>query len=257
MKQGILVELDALLDTRIATLASLSKEAAIQALEGEYHTRPSDEFDHLQSIVTDEEYQEAYRNRTVDVLRASLITPMNFLLSEMVKRLEKVHVYAQTRAESVEVTINVYPYQLTAEEMEDIAIAVYARTGYITPIKTISIPPQQQTIDWINREGYVTLIVYNFQEWADGVLAVLDKHPENAPGVTLLVPGLLKTVKGIPKPEEMVDGAGNQTNPFEATSMLLAEVIGIDFLPVELFSIIPPDFGDNPDVPKTDQKHLS
>lgn len=235
MKQKVLVELDALLDTRRGVLFGLNPEAGKGTLVSEYNYRPSDDMSVFQKVVTQAEFEEAYKKRNKDTLKKSIVTSMHFFLNELVRKLEDNHRFNVDSAEEVEVMVNIHPYELDEAERETLAIAIQSRVGVITPVRIVSIPLEQMTIAFLNQEDYTGVILYNFHEWSEKVLANLEHHPENAPGITLFAPALFLSNQPLPKEEDLKDEKGNPADPFQMLMSFLAEVIGLSFLPIRFY----------------------
>lgn len=240
MKRKFVVMLDALLDTRLGTMFGIDKEAATKLLVPMYHGRLRDNFTDFQDKVSHETYAEAYKNRNKDTLKGSLMTMMNIFLGELVRQTEKLQRENQATVDDIEVLINCYPYQLTENEHRAIAVAVASRTGIYTPVNTIHVPVEQMTIGWLLQEDVSHLIIYDFAEWAIAVLGQLDTHPENAPGVKLYTAALLDPTQDEPDEEMLKDKHGNMMDPFQEQARFFSEVIGLEFLPAEMFSIPTP-----------------
>lgn len=238
MKQKILIELDALLDTRIATVSRLNPEAALELLSSEYRERPCDDLGRLTKLITTEQYEEAYRKRDRETLIHARPTLMPFVLNEIVSRLEQDMFTTGARAESTEIEVNIYPYELNEQEREAIATAVMARAGLVTPVRTVSYPPFHLSPRTINTDEYSALIIYNLQEWVDGALRVALDFRDCCPTVTLMAPALLNRLAEKLEPADLVDKDGQLIDPFRLHSQLLAPIIGLDFMPVEFFSLM-------------------
>ena len=236
MHQKVLIEVDALLDTRRGVMFGLDIEAGKALLTPAYYDRPFDNFTSFQSIVSHEQYKEAYAKRSVADLKNSKVTYMHFFLGELVRKLEENHRFNRDSAETVEVIVNTYPYVLSEEEQHVLAIAVGARLGVITPVTTTYIPLDKLDIRYINSQEYTAVVLYNFNEWAKLNLEKLEDKPDNAPGVTLFVPALFDADQPLPKHEDLVDDKGNEMDPFALMASFFAEVIGISFLPVNFYS---------------------
>ncbi len=238
MKQKILIELDALLDTRIAVVSQLSPEAAIDLLNSDYRVRPSDEIGLFTDHITTEQFQEAYKKRDATVLPISRPTAIMFAVNQIVRKLEREMYTLKDKVESIEVEVNVYPYVLPQNVMDEIAINVMTMVGCVTPVRSVFYPPFHLTPTVIARGEYSALVLYNLQDWINGAL-VQEIDPANCcPTVTLFAPALLKTIEGVPTNAELTDAQGVFTDPFLAHSRMFAQIIGLDFWPVDFFSIV-------------------
>lgn len=244
MDQKLYVELDALLDTRLGTVSRLSEDAAIELLtNARYADRMSDDMGRLTDLITTDDYQAAYRQRDVDTLVVSRPTALSFMLAKIVSDLEQQMVAANPKVEAIEIDVNVYPYQLTAQENDDIAASIMARCATAAVVRTIYVPPRELTMEMIKVNEWVALIMYNFTDWAAEVIDRLEKYNVHLPSVTCFIPLMLISEDNLPTEEEMTAPNGQKTDPFEALKGFLAEVIAIEYMPAWMYTIIdlPPE----------------
>lgn len=112
MKRRIYVELDSLLDTRLATLIRIDEAEASKALELGYRERLSDVWSQLGLNINQDVYAERYRKRdraTLQAARPSGIVPM---VHQLVGALGKMADNTPF-VEAVTLDVNFWPYQLT------------------------------------------------------------------------------------------------------------------------------------------------
>jgi hypothetical protein len=86
---AIYSELDALQDTRIATIAKIDQDLASRALQNGYHTRQCDEFDGVDS----EHFKRLYQSRDVETLKLSAPTEIHNLILRLVEIQDKASSY--------------------------------------------------------------------------------------------------------------------------------------------------------------------
>lgn len=237
MEQSIYVELDALLDTRIATLALMSPEQAIHALDNGYATRLSDEMQRVAPDVSDDDYRAAYATRDLDTLAAARPTEMAYTLHEIIIDIEKQHRHITTEAVTLIVDLNTWPYVLDDDERALIAAAVAMRCGIDHYINIISLEPATLTLETIAERGWVIMVMYGFQQWWVDVMAKYTTPPKGAPGCCIVAPALLLNVADAidPKPRTLPDG--RVLDPFETVALCAAEYIGVQFLSPATFSL--------------------
>lgn len=185
-KHVVLVELDALMDTRLGTLHTLNPEYAIEAVQSlDYYNRISDDLSHC-CAVTDAEYRAAYAVRDAEVLQSSRMTNLIFMLSNICVELDR-----QRRetpfTESVKVHLNVYPYQLDDSERFAIESALMCHLPMDVQVESVSIAPSALTPQYINSQ-YTGMLLYNFIDWIQRHYATFE-HFRMA-GVTILAPRL-------------------------------------------------------------------
>ncbi len=242
MHHKILVELDALLDTRWGVMSKLNTEAGKALVVPEYYSRASDNFEQFQSLVSHATFKEAYAKRDKTALIGSVLTTMNFVLGRLIASLESEKVDNSDRIESVTIIINTYPYLLSENEQQAVKLAVGARCGTFSKIEIDYIPLNEISIPFINVNKYTYLIIYNFIEWATLNLGEsLFNSTEDIPHVKVIIPAMFDPDQPIPTEKDLVDHEGNAANPFLVMPMFYASIICLQPHPVEFFSPVNPD----------------
>lgn len=244
-EQVILVELDALLDTRLAVAATLDEEAWNEiAANPDYFHRECDDLSLFTDRFTKEQYLEAWKNRNKSCLRHALIT--NYIReisrqsSEMHRDLVNKNNPHVTR---VEFKINTHPYELNEEEKKDIVECIenYVMPG--TEVTVCRLPPTVLNFAYL-RMNFTGLVLYNFTDWMESCEKP-DYDGPGAPQVTVIAPALF-TPEGRP-PEEEIQKAlrtnehvGNDAL-FGLTEYTLTSVISLALQDVKWFSVILPE----------------
>lgn len=232
IKQCVLVELDALLDTRLAVLSSLNQEGAVKALESpEYYTRQIDDFEALTGV-TRAQFKEAYAKRDVEILKRSVMTVAPLMLNELIGRLEQDEAESPY-VDSVEVAVNVWPYQLDDEELDGLNKSIMAYCGVETPVRMVNFHPMELAPAMI-RTQFTGMIMYNFRDW-------FEYHKDafatsKAPGLIILAPALWG--EKIPAPEEyLAEGINPEISPFLLAEMALIDCFQLQLVQPAIFSI--------------------
>lgn len=195
----ILVQLDALFDTRCGTVARMDVEKAAGLLhDPAYTSRLWDKFPGVDEDV----YADLYANRDVKTLAVSQTTPVVGIIRDFVRRCAETS-YSQPVALVPEVHLNFHPYTLTEAE-EDFIIDVLQR---VVPLKPL-IVKCNFSLDQLNpmfvRNNYNTMVLYDGYEW-------LETHSKNklleeyrCEKVTLFTPAILnKMPEGTKLPENL------------------------------------------------------
>jgi len=247
MLQRIMLYLDTLLDTRMGTLAIQYPEIAQEIIGSDelldkYRNRLSDELHLVHEGIDDQQFAEAYSKRNVETLKASGPTGLVFTLPQMIWDLERQLITRSPKVTGIDVAINVWPYgsQLSKEEREMLAIAIMARGGLESTVSIVDIPHGQLTASRIKDEDFAAVVVYSFNDW------IVDSFknfkpgikPICAPGVTAMVPQILKTVVDADKPEKRLSETGKPLDPFQSVVWNLAEYIGIQIIPCSQFCLV-------------------
>ena len=228
----VLIELDALLDTRLATLSILDPQAAIDCLKDErYFSRIIDDFSEICGIDR-ERFKEAYARRDTQTLEASTMTEMPFILAELTMKLE-LDVIDTPFASEVVVEINCHPYALDDEEKAIIAKAVGLRCGDLTRVVCVDLPLEDLTPQHVVQR-YSGLILYNYRDWMASQLENFKKH--RMPRVSVLAPALCHGE--IPAPDEFTrDGIAEGISIFQLAEVGTVELYALSLLPAINFSI--------------------
>lgn len=239
----VLVELDALLDTRLPTMGSISPEAAVEASKDErYFNRLIDDFTEINGIGKDA-FREAYRRRNAEIVHASVITEIPFILHELVLNLEKEK-RDTPFVSRVKVEVNIYPYEFDEEECDLIALAVMSRCGHETEVKCVRISPQELT-PTICKSRYSGLILYNFRDWMEHHLEGFKQV--KMPRVSVMAPALY--YDEVPKDDAFVgDGIAEHINAFQLSEVGCIELFALSLLPACNFSMarIPGHYAPKP-----------
>lgn len=162
-KNSIYVEIDALLDTRLALFLDLDQVAARSWLETSYRMRYSDEFWKISQVVTKEEVQKAWSKRDVTLLRKAIRTQVPELIQTIISSIDW-GLQCAGEDNYVELTINTAPYELTNEErtkMRELFEYVFpmVRTVKIVHVPIWALSPRSLG------ETYDLVMFYNFMEW--------------------------------------------------------------------------------------------
>lgn len=235
-RNRVYVELDALLDTRLATVAKISQEAAVTLLNDDrYYFRKIDDYSAICGV-TLEAFRHAYERRNAELLFTSILTEIPSMMTELIAKLEQVSTDTPFM-EGVSIEINIYPYQLEEVDRDGIVTAMMAYVGHLVPIKTVNIPLQQLTPGFV-KNRYSGLIMYNLRDW-------LQHHVEafktvQMPRVTVLAPAL--AWDRLPEPDQFRDeGLRKGIDPFELMELAFVEMFALNLLEARYFSIFRPE----------------
>lgn len=236
--EGIYVDLDALWDTRLGTVVRLhGEEKALELLNNGYHQRKSDQFAGVDMAA----YVELYAKRDRETLEKSYVTGLIRAIREILLGLTK---QAITRPyhDGTKLTVNVYPYEFS-EEQRTVLIEVIS--SWIFDFSPTGIPHETKIVRMSRAEltpahcldNYATMFMYDYDEWGHVQMEALRRTP--IPGVTLHAPDTYGTK--IPTDEEIKEIAGETGfHPLKVFEASAKGFIDLDFLDVELFSLVGP-----------------
>jgi hypothetical protein len=165
MIKKILIDLDTLLDTRLATLGALSTEALNYVVKHDaYWQREHTDWSVLTNgLVTNEQFAERYRNRDDAILRTSTMTAIMTVLLQILAEIDANAIDGMHETD-VGVEVNLAPYSPTHEEVEELQTILRMHYGQETIITFCNIPLKELT-PAVLRERYSAVIMYGFHEW--------------------------------------------------------------------------------------------
>ena len=113
-EMNLYIDADSLFDTRLTLLSLVHPEIARRMVtSGKYVRRERDEFEYC----TERVFAHMYKTRTVEMLRHTRVTKMVHLVAEYVEGVMKASMQNAHMPE-VKVYVNMYPYEITAKEVE-------------------------------------------------------------------------------------------------------------------------------------------
>ncbi len=237
--QKILVELDAILDTRQGTLLTYYPESINEIMangeKSKFHTRITDDMGTLDPRIDSVMFKEYYRHRSTDVLKLSIVTNMMHYLRDYIQLLERSTIDSPV-VSGYEVNINYYPYNLTEEEQRLIGLAI---VNYIRPptrVSMVNIPYTQMTTNDL-KESYSMVVIYNFVEWLKAIGPKI-KTMARTPSLVVMVPMLFFDQSTIPADKDNAEMAKLNTNPFKLTTQACAEFFSLVFETINIFSVV-------------------
>lgn len=245
MQHRLLIQLDCLLDTRLATISKCNPSIAKEIVQTDellqkYRQRVSDEMESIHPGIDQNRFNQAYKERDVETLMASGPTELQFLLGVMIEDMEREANRGSPLVTGVEIDVNVWPYKLNQEERDMIAAAVTARAGIETPVRTIEIPTRELTSYFIKERGWVAIIHYSLEEWIKETFVRYDPNnpPTCIPSVNFITPRLLMKTEGIENTTERLSPTGQTIDPFDSIRWWLSKLIGVSFTEIGAFSLM-------------------
>lgn len=222
----LLIEIDALLDTRLATIASLGDDVLAAAYTPLYHQRICDRWSGVNPSV----WQGKYDKRGRSILKEALLTPMGQFLNEFtfctLKQIINTPFHYQPK-----ILLNVYPYQLTEDEINILIQSVMALTDRKADVQAMNVSYEQITPAYVKKHINI-MVMYEYYKWLE-IHALNGKLKKiTCPEVALVGPAIFfKPVDSSKSSEELVEA-------LDAIQQLTAPLIGLQLLPIENFSIV-------------------
>lgn len=234
---SIYVELDAILDTRIGVIKSFGMEAMIQIIEDDYVVRLSDDFKGIDMA----EYKRRYDSRNKLVLRDSVVTPIMRVIRHFAKQTLKANLSTPIHRQP-KMILNIFPYELTEEEIKVIISAIAAATDREIDIEVINNDPVTITPSHV-KANYTAMVMYHYWDWLNAQMKNKALEETPIPKVGLIAPMICKSKE--------VEAIASVNDVFSQTELIYSPVIRLMLYPVMFFSI---DTAKMADTAKSQQK---
>lgn len=159
--KNTLVELDAILDTRLAMAYLLDKKSVEHiTTDGSYYTRVKDNYGNISKDIFD----TFYKRRTKNLLTLGLPTPIFDILKQHYGEIITDELNDEYE-EDIIIYVNIYPYDLNEDEKNNIITSV---TNIIPKsiVKIISLSKKELTPQWVD-SNVTTLIMYEGLDWIE------------------------------------------------------------------------------------------
>ena len=223
------VELDAILDTRLATLYGMGEDIVYRAFRNNYSKRLTDDFYWL----TPEEradFNLLYKNRNRLTLRDAVLTPIvtlmrEFVIATITQAMETPFIMTP------KLVINIHPYKLLPEEI-DLQLSVYrSLTKNKCEIEIVDMPIELVTPAYVKR-NLSAIILYSPAEWLETHARLNNFDKVNCPEVGMMGPGLYPTMLQVPHGKLKED----ELDYLEAFEITANPLISLKLLSAEHFS---------------------
>jgi len=186
---NILVELDALFDTRLPLIYLISPTIAGSiAQDGSYFERVKDVFGYLSEDI----FKPIYNNRNKKLLELATPTEMFTLVKEYI--ITANHLNRSTGGEDpVILYVNIHPYNLSLEEQETMIDVIRDTISKDVIIKLVKMDTTELTPSWVeDNVGY--LIMYHGLDWLEYHIANQNIAKTPLIGISLLIPTIVSYV---------------------------------------------------------------
>lgn len=159
--KNTLVELDSLIDTRLAMVYLLDKESATSITkDGSYYKRVKDNYGSISKDIFD----VFYKKRNKQLLLLGLPTPVFTILKQHYGDIITDEINDEFE-DDIKIFVNIYPYDLLESEKEKIIETV----NNIIPksiVEIVSLSKKELTPVWVH-ENVSTVIMYEGVEWLE------------------------------------------------------------------------------------------
>lgn len=162
----ILVDIDALYDTRLATLKGIDDSYVDRVLKAGYRDRITDNFAEFIPEIDMDLYNKLYRNRDIATLVTAAAFPTMMILHLALVVREHIKMASEGPMSGIPtVCINTYPYDLTPEEKKVITKGIYGDIDEVLcQVTTVRLSPEQMSPTAI-KSRYKVLFIYDLSGW--------------------------------------------------------------------------------------------
>lgn len=232
--QSILVDIQALLDTRLATAGFISEDFGYQlATSNTYYDRSSDELYTKEfGKLSKQLYDDINKEYASEIFRLSTMTAYPRFLQELLTLQKEISVNSPITAIN-NIDVNVHPYILTEQESEEIVTALkYHLRPMDIDIRVVNIPPDKLTAELVSSR-YMALTLYNPVSWIEAQKESFLKMAFS--GITLYTPQVNHirdlTVDEIKELDKLGD-----CDIFEVMQEVMKAYIRIQYIPIGAMS---------------------
>lgn len=181
----VLVDIDAILDTRLGIAEQLQPGLALELLANGWNTRTQDKLIWEIGNMSETTYKEAYGRRDHTVLPLSIRTSlMKFIASELHELIFTEDVEKGDIHHSVHV--NCFPYRLSKGEAEELKQVVFAMVPMVREIDLVEVDYRNLSTGYLASNSYTHYYTYEINRWLKMHAAEAIKVP--APRISVIGP---------------------------------------------------------------------
>ena len=239
-KALIMIDLDAVLDTRVGALFDIDAVEALSILDHGFRDRKSDTLDGFKTTITNEQFHEAYENRGIHTLQVSRPTEMPAILCGETARLMMVASRGGEPLEDYCVILNVYPYVLSEIQTYEMAEALKELLGKGIPVRTINLPVGSSRLDYLKMRDITDYITYDIKGWIEREFQDCT-NPEDfvfEPNISVWGPKLMISDTGLEKVRNELPDLNDNDNPFDILKVIYGPFVNINWMEVRDFSLV-------------------
>lgn len=240
MKSLIMIDLDALLDTRTGTLFDIDPVEAVSILNKGWRERTSDTLDTFSDVITTEQYKAAYEQRSKYTL--SISRPTN-ILKIIAPEFLKMVLHAGTPNSNTEdccLVINVYPYNLTDDEALMIQTSIEETIGVDLPVRIVTYLPESTRLSYLEMRGFTDYITYDISGWLQREFGAVTKASDfiSAPTISIWGPALMVEDNALTNVLSDEPNLSAKDDPWQFLKVTFAPFVNINWIKVGAISLL-------------------
>ena len=239
-KAMILVDLDALLDTRLGCIFNYDEAEAMSLLEQGFRERKSDTLDSFDTKITTEQYKELYENRGIDVLKVSRPTQLPIILCGETARLLNIAVKGGSPLEDYCVIINTHPYNLNELQIYEYVQAVKELLGEGVPVRAVSLTEESTKLVYLKMRDITDYITFDIRGWIEREFKDCEKAEDFVmePNISVWGPQLLLSENALENVYSELPDLTEADNPFDMLKVIYAPFVNINWMSGSEFSLV-------------------
>lgn len=179
----LLIDINAILDTRLGAVRLLNPEAAESLKQNQdYYTRDHDNLETLCDIDKNE-FTSLMVSSPIEILDNSVVSHIYLYIKKMITVIRDTIGLSNPIIPYIDIELNTYPFQLSEEQSKYIAAGLSALLDVEEKVTPVYLPYSGLTLDYFDTNEYFMFIVYDFSTWA--MSALPDKKGETLEEVGL------------------------------------------------------------------------
>lgn len=228
----ILVDLDAILDTRLAMANRIEPGLAIKLLGTNWDERTTDKLIWETGNISEVDYKQAYGRRTYDILPESFATPiLKYITAIFHDEMSSLDI--EKGDMDFTLVVNIFPYYLSKDEVDEIAHTVKVATNLIATVELDSMDPRTLTSDYLTGASYTHYVTFEIIRWLKDHHRQVVLNP--APRLTVIGP-MVREHELTSLTAEEVELSGVIT-PWEAQEQTFSMYLMLRFIGMEFFCL--------------------
>jgi hypothetical protein len=232
--KGFYVHIDSIFDIRAGIIRRMNPELYAELIKNGYHQRKGDFF----KGINPEEFRKLYQERDANTLPECTITNIfQFLYPQVADTMKEYVAVNHQEHQRPFLDVNVWPYELSDEEMAMLRSLVYMQMRGIIGVNVFSKPIETLTPAKC-AENYHLMVMYDFADYLNAHSSALIKDPK--PYLMLVAP--MVYINNDPEThDETIDQLKQGINSLALLEAGIQDKLCVKFVNVEVFSIVYPD----------------
>lgn len=241
-----MVCLDAILDTRLGTIAKLFPDVVgAIANSPKYYLRKEDRWDSIDKRLNNSQIVLNYQGRNIETIRKSQLTMVSRMILELFNELGVKIKSSDPNISSFYLVINFYPYVLPEDIKVGIAKHLTTQLGCTgVAVGAVDKPWKELNPAFLKENNIKYWYCYHYEEWlrenfepAGTEKVEQDVDAKGCPEVKMFVPKIAQDQKAVDDFLASITDCP-YTDQFDLTRSVTSNLINFNFAPVSFFSRI-------------------